>query len=165
MDWNWLTEIFSKEGDWWARIPAAAGLALSVVALWKGRTSLKLHLGFIGSDDIVSISNLSPHAVEITSIGVVRADGSLSDWSDGPDPWPGLPRRLESRSECTITLHEELAPFSASHKKYSGRGGCFVRIAGGRAFSNPGKVRRGWWWMRSQIERLFSKRGRKVVQE
>ncbi|NUU37398.1 hypothetical protein HNQ83_20310 [Pseudomonas sp. C2B4] len=168
--WQWIQESWSataetlnKDIDWGARIPAFAGLALSIVALWKGRTSVKLYLGSHYRDDLVVVSNLSPHTIEITSVGVVAADGSLSDWFDGPDPWPGLPKRLEPRSECTITLHEEIAPFSAFQRKQFGRGGCFVRIAGGRVFSNPGRIRSRWWWVRSRLEAAFGRLGRRAV--
>ncbi|MBR7520394.1 hypothetical protein [Pseudomonas juntendi] len=164
MEFQWLHELW-KDADWGARIPAFAGLVLSLWALWKGRTSVKVFLGCDHHDDVVYVSNLSPHAVELTSIGVVEADGSLADWFDGPDAWPGLPKRMEARSECSIRLHEAIAPFSAYQRKFLGRGGCFVRIAGGKAFCNPGRLRRRWWWLRSQVERIFRRNVRKAAQD
>lgn len=165
MDLQWLVDIFTKDVDWGARIPAFAGLALSILALWKGRTSVNLYLGSYDRDDLIVVSNLSPHAIEITSLGVVAADGSLSDWFDGPDAWPGLPKRIEARAEHTFQLHEAIAPYSAYHRRIHGRGGCFVRIAGGRAFSSPGRLRRRWWWMRSQLEKVFSRTKRKAARD
>lgn len=163
--WKWLTEAMSGDIDWGSRIPAYAGLALSILALWRGRTSVRLYLGSYDRDDLIIVSNLSPHAIEITSVGVVEADGSLSDWFDGPDAWPGLPKRLEPRSECAITLHAALAPFSAYQRQYLGRCGCFVRIAGGRVFSDPGLLRRRWWWVRSLLERPLRRQPRRPVED
>ncbi|MGG4659361.1 hypothetical protein ACLPJF_13620 [Pseudomonas vlassakiae] len=163
--WKELTAVLNKDIDWGSRIPAYAGLALSILALWKGRTTVSLYLGFHDRDDLVVVSNLSPHAIEITSVGVVEADGSLSDWFDGPDAWPGLPKRLEARSECTVTLHEAIAPFSAYQRKHLGRGGCFIRIAGGRVFSDPGRLRRRWWWLRSVMGKVFGLSGRRTIED
>jgi len=151
MLWEWL----NQDVDWGARIPAFAGLALSIFAVWKGQTRIRLELGCYDRDDQITVSNLSPHAIEVTSVGVVESDGSLEGFFDGPDPWPGLPIRIEARSEKTITLHAALAPYSAYIKKHYGRGGCFIRIAGGRAYSDTGWLRRRWWWVRSQLEKLF----------
>lgn len=142
----------AEEIDWGSRIPAYAGLILSLWALWRGRTSVKIHLGFCGDDDLIIVANLSPHPLEITSLGVVQANGDMFDWSDGPDAWPGLPKKLEARSECTLRLGE-LAPFSLYERKYKGRSGCFVRIAGGRAFSDINRIRRIWWRIRASVER------------
>ncbi|HBP0459503.1 hypothetical protein IPC353_10835 [Pseudomonas aeruginosa] len=163
--WQWLLELLNKDVDWGARIPAYVGLALSLLALWKGRTSVKLYLGRVDREDEITVSNLSPHAIEITSLGVVDADGSLLDWSDGPDGWPGLPARIEPRSERTFQLHAAIAPYSAYLRKFKGRGGCFIRIAGGRAFSDPGRLRRRWWWVRSQLEKVFRRADRKAAQD
>lgn len=163
--WEDLTTALNRDVDWGSRIPAYAGLALSILALWKGRTSVSLYLGFYDRDDLVIVSNLSPHAIEITSVGVVEADGSLYDLFDGPHPWPGLPKRVEPRSEYTITLPAAIAPFSAYMRKQHGRGGCFVRIAGGRAFSDIGLLRRRWWWVRSLMEKALGMSGHRTAKD
>ena len=149
---------FLPEGvDWGSRIPAYAGLVLSILALWKGRIRVTVYLGCEERDDVISVSNLSPYAIELTSLGAVEADGSVTDWSDGPDAWPGLPCRMEARSETSFLLHSELAPYSAYNRKVRGRCGCFVRIAGGRLFSNPGLLGRMWWKILSWFERKIAK--------
>lgn len=163
--WKWLTEALSGDIDWGSRIPAYVGLALSVLALWRGRSSVRVFLGCGHKADLIIVSNLSPHAIEITSVGVIEANGDLSDWFDGPDAWPGLPKRLEPRSECTITLPDAIAPFSAYQRKYLGRCGCFVRVAGGREFSDPGRLRRRWWWVRSLLERLLGRLPRRPAED
>lgn len=164
MDLKWLVELFTTNVDWGARIPAFAGLVLSIFALWRGRTSVKLVLGFIDQEEQIVVSNLSPHAIELTSLGAIRDNGSLDDWFDGPDAWPGLPRRIEARSELTLTLHAEHAPYIIKQRRRIGRAGCFVRIAGGRAFSNPGRLRRLLWRVRSQLQKVFSGVERKSAQ-
>lgn len=137
------------EIDWGSRIPAYAGLALALLALWRGRTSVRVSLGFRDRDEEIWVTNMSPHEVEIVSLGAVNADGSLSDWFDGPDPWPGLPKRVPARSEVVITLHASRTP-SSLYQRYSlGKGGCFVRVAGSRPFSDPPRVKRLWWRMKS----------------
>lgn len=141
------------EIDWGSRIPAYAGLLLSLLALWRGRTSVKVSLGFRDKDEEIWVTNMSPHEVEIVALGSVKADGSLSAWSDGPDPFPGLPKRVPARSQVVIELHPAQTPQSL-YKRYSvGKGGCFVRLAGGRAFSNPSRMKRLWWWMASWFTR------------
>lgn len=147
--------------DWGSRIPAYAGLLLSVLALWltywRGRTRIKLFLGKEEEDSTLMVYNLSPHAVQIVSLGVVEADGSLSDWFDGPDPWPGLPEKIEARSQHRFTLHSELASFGAYQQKIHGRCGCFVRVAGGAAYCDPGWVGRLWW----RLLNVFDKKKKK----
>ncbi|WP_439867993.1 hypothetical protein [Pseudomonas syringae] len=90
------------EIDWGSRVPAYVGLVLSLLALWRGRTSVKVSLGIRDKDEEIWVTNMSPHEVEIVSLGAVKADGSLSDWFDGPDPWPGLPKRVPARSQVVI---------------------------------------------------------------
>jgi hypothetical protein len=141
------------EIDWGSRIPAYAGLALSILALWRGRTSVKVSLGFRDKDEEIWVTNMSPHEVEIVSLGAVNSDGSLSDWFDGPDPWPGLPKRVPARSEIVIQLHQALTPSNLYQRHSAGVGGCFVRIAGGRSFSNPSLVRRLCWRTKSWFSR------------
>lgn len=138
-----------EEIDWGSRIPAYAGLALSLWALWRGRTAIKLYLGFRGSEEEIWVTNLSSYEIEIISLGAVNKDGTLTDWSDGPDPWPSLPKRIPARSESVIKLHSELTPASLYERYHLGKGGYFVRIAGGRAFSNPPRVKRIWWQIKS----------------
>jgi hypothetical protein len=133
------------EIDWGSRIPAYAGLALSLWALWRGRTYVKVSLGFRDRAEEIWVTNMSPHDIEIVSLGAVKADGSLSDWFDGPDPWPSLPKRIPARTEVVIEINPALAPSSLYQRYRLGKGGCFVRIAGGRAFSNPGCGKRAWW--------------------
>lgn len=141
------------EIDWGSRIPAYASLVLSLLALWRGRTSVKVSLGIRDKDEEIWVTNMSPHEIEIVSLGAVKGDGSLSDWFDGPDPWPGLPKRVPARSEVVIKLHPALTP-SSLYQSYSvGKGGCFVRVSGGRPFTSPGRVKRSWLrmvsWFRS----------------
>lgn len=133
------------EIDWGSRIPAYAGLVLALLALWRGRTYVRVSLGFRGRDEEIWVTNMSPHEIEIVSLGAVKADGSLSDWFDGPDPWPGLPKRVPARSEVVIQLHSALTPSSLYQLHSHGKGGCFVRVAGGRPFSNPTRIKRMWW--------------------
>ncbi len=147
------------EIDWGSRIPAYAGLALALLALWRGRTSVRVSLGSRGRDEEIWVSNMSPHEVEIVSLGAVSADGRLSDWSDGPDPWPSLPKRIPARTQVVIELNAAITPASLYQRYNRGKGGCFVRIAGGRAFSNPGLAKRGWWRMMSWFKRKSSSSG------
>lgn len=143
--------------DWGSRIPAYAGLVLSLLSLWltywRGHTRVKLYLGLHGHNSTLRVSNMSPHEVEIVSLGVVEADGSIDDWTDESDPWPGLPKKIPARSEHTFTLYSELASFGAFERSVKGRCGCFVRLAGGRVYSNPGKLRRFWWWILGRFDR------------
>ncbi|WP_129398498.1 hypothetical protein [Pseudomonas syringae] len=135
------------EIDWGSRVPAYVGLVLSLLALWRGRTSVKVSLGIRDKDEEIWVTNMSPHEVEIVSLGAVKADGSLSDWFDGPDPWPGLPKRVPARSQVVIKLHPAQTPSSLYRQYNIGKGGCFVRVAGGRTFSNPPRFKRVWWRM------------------
>lgn len=70
--------------DWGSRIPAYAGLGLSLLALWRGRTSVRVSLGLRDRDEEIWVTNISPHEVKIVSLGAVNADGSLSDWLMAP---------------------------------------------------------------------------------
>lgn len=133
------------EIDWWSRVPAYAGLALSLFALLRGRTQVGVSLGNQYRDEEIFVSNMSPHEVEIVSLGAINADGSLSDWTNGPDPWPSLPLRIPARGHSTITLDAVIAPARLCHAYSLGRGGCFVRVTGGKVFSNPGLIKRKWW--------------------
>ena len=74
-----------SEVDWWSRVPAYAGLALSAFAVWRGRTTLKVSLGNQDNYEDFRLE-YHPHEGEIVSLGTINADGSLSDWSDGPTP-------------------------------------------------------------------------------
>ncbi|KPW66528.1 hypothetical protein ALO82_200160 [Pseudomonas syringae pv. broussonetiae] len=71
-----------SEVDWWSRVPAYAGLALSAFAVLRGRTTLKGSLGNQDNYEEIFVSNISPHEGEIVWLGAINADGSLSDWSD-----------------------------------------------------------------------------------
>lgn len=140
------------EIDWGSRIPAYAGLALALIALWRGRTYVKVSLGLRDRNEEIWVTNMSPHEVEIVSLGAVKPDGSLSDWSDGPDQWPGLPKRVPARSQVVIMLHPAQTPSSMYQLRRIGKGGCFVRIAGGREFSDPPRVKLLWWRMKSWLK-------------
>ncbi|WP_296180344.1 hypothetical protein [Pseudomonas sp. UBA1879] len=144
------------EVDWWSRIPAYAGLGLSVFAVFRGRTYLQVSLGNQYDHEEIFVSNMSPHEVEVISLGAINADGSLSDWTDGPQPWRSLPKRIPARGHLTISLDADIAPANLCHAYNLGRGGCFVRITGGKVFSNPGLIKRKWWKVRSLFRPKFS---------
>ncbi|QHG68074.1 hypothetical protein [Pseudomonas putida] len=141
---EWLTKLF-EGADWGARIPAYAGLLLSVWALWRGRTVVKVRLGNDPRDSTVVISNLSPHAIEITAVGLVEADGSLTRWAEDLGLNEEMPKRVDARSELVLQLDLDMTIRLAYEQKARGRGGCYVRVAGGRIYADPGRFQR-WWW-------------------
>lgn len=141
---DWLTKLF-EGADWGARIPAYAGLALSVWALWRGRTVVRVRLGDDERDSTIVISNLSPHAIEVTKVGLVEADGNLSTWAEEIQFDMDLPKRIDARSELVFQLDMNFTLTLAYEKIKLGRCGCYVRVAGGRVYADPGRLNR-WWW-------------------
>lgn len=141
--------------DWFARITAGIGLLISVWTLWRGKTRVRLYLGQQDREDTIVVSNLSPHAIEVVALGAVKPNGYLKEFFDGHDPWLAEPKRIEARGQRTFKLSAEVAPFNITRLRSVRRAGCFVRLAGGEHFSNPGRVIRHLWWLLSGMERIF----------
>lgn len=140
---------FLKEPDWWARVPAWGGLVLAASNWWRGRTTLRLIL-----DDDLKVANTSPHAVEIEHIGLVEGDGRLSEaWAAEPMTYPQLPCKIEPRSSMSFSLGIANMLTISMEQHQHGRYGCYVRLAGGYLFSNPGRVGRAWWRLSSHFRK------------
>lgn len=134
-----------------------ASLLISVISLVRGRTRLWLSIGQQDRDDTIVVSNLSPHAVEVVALGAVKPNGYLEEFFDHHDPWLAEPQRIEARGQRTFKLTAEVVPFRITKLRSARRAGCFVRLAGGEHFSNPGRVIRHLWWLLSGVEWIFRK--------
>ncbi|SER24907.1 hypothetical protein SAMN04244573_03192, partial [Azotobacter beijerinckii] len=142
---EWIAS-FLKDADWWARGPAWGGFVLAAWNAWRGRTSLCLALD--GSQ--LEVANTSAHAVEVHRVGMVDANGRLSDAfvGDAVDS-PKLPCKIDPRSTVHFELALAFTLFSEMERINHGRYGWYVRLSGGRLFSKPGRIRRFWWRLRS----------------
>ncbi|MDD2059043.1 hypothetical protein N5D52_20830 [Pseudomonas sp. GD03860] len=106
---------------------------------------MKVRLGDDPRDSTIVIRNLSPHAIEITTIGLVEADGSLTKWAEDLGFNDDLPKQIDARSELVLQLDLDMTTRLAYEQKIRGRCGCYVRIAGGKVYADPGRFQR-WRW-------------------
>lgn len=139
--------------DLWARGIALAGLALSIWTHWKSRTTVRVFLGTGIDGDTFEIANDSPHAISVVQIGLIEADGSLTDWWGELDTQPSLPHRIDARAPVTFVVHEEFRVYGAYQRMKHGRIGCFARTSTGDMYFSVGRITRMWWWVVSVFDR------------
>lgn len=117
-------------------IISIVSLCVSVLALWRTRSSLSLYQE---SDGTIQVTNDSQHTVTLVELGMVTSDGSFKSFYFREDG-PVLPHRLEARD--IISFHPSIAmTIELEHEKQTrGRSGCFARMASGQFFGKKGRI-------------------------
>lgn len=131
--------------------PGWPALGLSVLSLfvsfWRTRSRLKPSLGTgdYGQGVSVYVYNPTGQALQVISVGMVRGDGSLSDWMDDGSmmaPRVIAPRTMELMENADISFQHPTVFRRSSSKGYAG---CYVRTADGKYhYSLPRPFR---WWL------------------
>lgn len=118
---------------------AILSLILSVIALWRTRTSLRV---FRDHDDgaCVTVTNNSPHAVTITQIGFLETNGELAPFVTQSGFDPPLPHRIDPRDSVKFSVPLGFTIAEAAETQKNSRGGVYVRIASGQLWGNRGSV-------------------------
>lgn len=131
-----------------ALLLAGAALWVSWLAYRVNRNSLSLYEGQDASGMVLYVTNNSPHAVTVSSLGFVGPDGRASSLL-GED---GLRLRIDPRDEGEISLNDDMqGAIRRATRKYS-RHCLFVVLATGHAFYSVRRSRRFWWLIRGGFD-------------
>lgn len=137
-------------------IISTLSLCVSVLALWRTRTSLSVYQD---KDGTINVTNDSGHAVTLVELGMVERDGRCSLF-DHPHEGPALPYRLEARDTVAFRPSIEMTIELTAEHLHRRRSGCYARMASGQLFGNQGRlctdvggIRRVYWRMKSLWER------------
>lgn len=115
---------------------SVVSLCVSILALWRTRTSLTV---FQEEDGTIQVTNNSPHAVTLVELGMVTGDGSLKSFYHREDG-PQLPHRLDARDTVSFRPSIGMTVELAHEEKVKGRSGCFARMASGQWLGRRGRV-------------------------
>jgi len=137
-------------------IISTLSLCVSVLALWRTRTSLSVYQD---KDGTINVTNDSGHAVTLVELGMVERDGRCSPF-DHAQNGPALPYRLEARDRVAFNPSIGMTVELTMEHLHRHRSGCYARMASGQLFGSQGRlctdvsaIRRIYWRIKSLCER------------
>lgn len=129
---------------WGALMISGAALGVSLYSLSKSRNSISINSGYDQDGEFLCITNNSPHAVTVTDMGAIRADGTLSSFLRED----GLYQRIDPRD-----VKYRYLPMDRTSSRRSRRMGAYVQLATGHRYCTANALTRRVWWVRSPFER------------
>jgi hypothetical protein len=137
-------------------IISTLSLCVSVLALWRTRTSLSIYQD---KDGTINVTNDGGHAITLVELGMVERDGRCSPF-DHPQEGPALPYRLEARDRVAFRPSIAMTVELEMEHMHRRRSGCYARMASGQFLGNQGRlcsdvgtIRRIYWRFKSLWER------------